>query len=220
MSGMTLSRLRAPATIDDLLNYRLMRLLAVSSAPVIRLCEGRYGISRREWRLVALLAHHGALSPSALADEADLDRARTSRAIGALLGKRLVERAAQPGDRRRARVQLSPAGRALHDELFPQVADFNRRLVSVLDDAAADQLLASLDALSRQAQVLNRAVAIDVQADRRHGGSRKHWVDEGLDDAAPAGRAVSALASAEPATRTRRAGAGPRIAGGRSGGTR
>ena len=42
---MTLTR---PDTLDDLLNYRLMRLFAVSGAPVVRLCEGRYGIARRE----------------------------------------------------------------------------------------------------------------------------------------------------------------------------
>lgn len=44
-----------PATVDDLLNYRLSCLLASSGAMVTRLCEGRYGITRREWRLVALL---------------------------------------------------------------------------------------------------------------------------------------------------------------------
>ena len=51
-------RLRDPQTLDDLLNYRLLRLYAQSGAPVIRLLEGRYGISRREWRLLALLAAH------------------------------------------------------------------------------------------------------------------------------------------------------------------
>jgi hypothetical protein len=56
---MTLS-LRQPRQLDELLNYRLLRLFAVSGAPVVRLLEGRYGISRREWRLIALLAARGA----------------------------------------------------------------------------------------------------------------------------------------------------------------
>ena len=43
---MTLS-LREPRTLDELLNYRLLRLYAASTAPVTRLMEGRWGISRR-----------------------------------------------------------------------------------------------------------------------------------------------------------------------------
>ena len=49
------SRLAQPAALDDLLLYRLSRLLAVGGSPVIRLCEGRFGITRREWRVRALL---------------------------------------------------------------------------------------------------------------------------------------------------------------------
>jgi DNA-binding MarR family transcriptional regulator len=169
---MTLSR---PRCIDELLNYRLVRLFAVSGAPVVRLCEGRYGISRREWRIVALLAAHGPLSPSALAERGELDRARTSRAIGSLAAKHLVLRAAQPGDARRAVVALSEAGQHLYDELFPQVAEINRRLLEVLEPALVAALDEALERLSEHAATVNRAHALDVQADRRHGGSRRRW---------------------------------------------
>ena len=169
---MTLSR---PRDLDELLNYRLVRLFAVSGAPVVRLCEGRYGISRREWRVVALLAAHGAMSPSALADRGDLDRARTSRAIGTLVRKRLVQRVPQPGDARRAVVALSDAGRALYDELFPQVAEINRRVLAVLEPPLVAALDEALARLTVHAAEVNRALAVDVQADRRHGGSRRRW---------------------------------------------
>ena len=36
--------LRQPIPLDELLNYRLQRQQAATSAPVIRLLEGRYGI--------------------------------------------------------------------------------------------------------------------------------------------------------------------------------
>lgn len=68
-----------PATVEDLLNYRLSRLLESSGSMVTRLCEGRYGITRREWRLICILASQGAMSPSALAERAHLERARISR---------------------------------------------------------------------------------------------------------------------------------------------
>ena len=174
---MTLSTLRQPACLDDLLNYRLARLVSVSGAPVIRLCEGRYGISRREWRILATLASHGALSPSVLAERGGLDRARTSRAISGLVAKQLIERVELPGDRRRARVALCDSGRQLYDELFPQVAEINRRVAEVLCDEVLDAFDNALARLAAQAARLNRETATEVHADRRRGGSRRHWID-------------------------------------------
>ena len=86
--------------LDDLLLYRLSRLLAVGGSMVIRLCEGRFGITRREWRLIATLASRGDLSSSQLAEHAQLDRARTSKAVGSMVAKGLLSRAHPAGDRR------------------------------------------------------------------------------------------------------------------------
>ena len=78
------------------------------------------------------MAARGELSPSALADEAQLDRPRTSRAIGALVAKGLLVRVPLPGDARQARVALTAAGRQLHDEVFPQVAAINQAVLEAL----------------------------------------------------------------------------------------
>jgi DNA-binding MarR family transcriptional regulator len=176
---MTLS-LRDPSSLDELLNYRLLRLYAASTAPVTRLMEGRWGITRREWRLLALMAAHGALSPSALAERANLDRARTSKAITSLVSKRLVGRAAQQGDARRASIVLSESGRRLFDEIFPQVAAINARVMAVIDDTTALALDRALDLLTAHAVQLNRELAQDVHADRQAGGSRRIriWPEE------------------------------------------
>lgn len=165
--------LRHPSQLDELLNYRLLRLQAVSGAPVIRLLEGRYGIARREWRLIALLATRGAMSPSDLAGHLQLDRPRTSRAIGSLLGKQLVAREPQPGDARRAQVALTPAGHALYAQVFPRVAEINAQVVAVLDDAAVHLLDDALTRLTERATELNQTLVQDVQANRRAGGSRR-----------------------------------------------
>lgn len=169
---MTLS-LRHPRSIDDLLNYRLLQLHALSGAPVIRLLEGRHGIARREWRLIGLLASHGPLAPSALATAAQLDRPRTSRAIGVLVAKALVARVPLPGDARQARVALTGAGQRLHDEVFPQIVAINQAVLQAVDDAAVQQLDGLLRALTTRARALNDELVRDVRADRRAGGSRR-----------------------------------------------
>lgn len=162
-------RLAAPAALDDLLLYRLNRLLSTAGGMVIRLCEGRFGITRREWRVVALLAQHPGLISSELAARAQLDRARTSRAVTSLVAKQLVVREAGRADRRQARLSLSAEGRRVHDELFPLVAAINRDLLAVLDRPAQDSLDTALERMQQQADALVGA-AVLPKADRRRGG--------------------------------------------------
>ncbi len=148
-------------------------MLALGGAPVIRLLEGRYGIARREWRLLAVLATRGALSPSALATQAHLDRPRTSRAISSMVEKGLLQRVPQPGDHRRAQVTLSAQGRQLFDEIFPQVAALNAELVAELGDELLQSLDTALTVLTKRAARLNAERVQDVHANRRAGGSRR-----------------------------------------------
>lgn len=165
--------LRHPRRLDELLNFRLHMLQALSGAPIVRLLEGRHGITRREWRLLALLADRGPLSPSDLATQGQLDRARTSRSIGVLVEKKLALREALVADPRRAKVSLTPAGQRLYDQLFPLIADINMQLVSALDDATLDVLDNALARLRTKADELNRALATDIKAHRQQGGSRR-----------------------------------------------
>ena len=85
---------------------------------VTRLCEGLHGITRREWRVIALLAQHGAMRSSQRAEQALLDRARTSKAVSSLVDKQLVDkwlvsRSAAAGDGRQLRLALTERGKAV-----------------------------------------------------------------------------------------------------------
>ena len=165
--------LAQPRTVDDLLNYRLSCLLAASGAMVIRLCEGRYGITRREWRLIALLAAHGAMSPSELAQRAHLERARTSRHVTELVQKKLIRRVPLPEDGRRAELALTAAGQALYDELFPQSVRFNCEVLEALSPAELEAFESALEKLTTVAERVAAARPVPEKADRRHGGARK-----------------------------------------------
>lgn len=161
-------RLVQPASIDDLLLYRVGRLLSVAGSMVIRLCEGRFGITRREWRIVALLAREEGLLSSELAGRAQLDRARTSRAITSLVDKKLVRRDPGVADRRQARLALTAAGRKLYDTLFPLVCEINLGVLEPLQPAEVERLEAWLDAMQMQAESLVERAELP-KADRRRG---------------------------------------------------
>lgn len=162
-------RLRHPQVLGDLLIYRLGRLYATAGAMTLRVCEGEFGIPRREWRLLAVLGEAGALQPSDLATRAELDRARTSRALAGLQAKGLVERRAVARDRRLAHVTLTDEGRALHARMLPRVAAINGAVLALLNDVEVAALDGLLDALQRQATQLLGASAWP-KADRRRGG--------------------------------------------------
>jgi DNA-binding MarR family transcriptional regulator len=162
-----------PRTAHDLLNYRLSRLLASSGAMVVRLCEGRYGITRREWRLIALLAEEGAMSPSQLAESAHLERARVSALITDLTAKKLVRRVAVPGDARRAVVKLSEEGKALYDELLPISVRFQQEVLAALSPAEREMFDVALGKLTDAAERIAASKPVAEKADRQHGGGRR-----------------------------------------------
>lgn len=170
-----------PAPIDHerLLNFRLWKLASLASAPVIRLCEGVYGISRRDWLFIALLARDGALAPSELSLRGNIDRARTSRAVSSLVSKGLAQRESLPGVERRARVSLTETGRRLAAEIHPQIAAINDRVMAALDAQGKQALEDAIQRLTDQAARVNQEVLADVRANRRLGGSGRRRPDEG-----------------------------------------
>jgi DNA-binding MarR family transcriptional regulator len=121
-------------------------LSSTAGALVVRLCEGGYGITRREWAVVAQLYENGGLPPSVLAERMHRDRARTSRTLTALIKKQLVLRTVSPGDRRGARVELTPAGRQLYNNLMPSIQAINGQILSAL---RADEVVQFDDVLAR-----------------------------------------------------------------------
>ena len=171
-----MSALGDPQQHDDLLNYQLKRLVTLGGAPAIRLCEGRYGVARLEWRLVATQVEDGGMAPSALAERMHLEPGRVSMAIKRLVTKGLVDRLEQPGDRRRAVVRASATGEQLYRQLFPQLAQINRRILAALTEDETAQLEQTLRKLTERAQqIYDEGGGVEVRANRHLGGSQRFW---------------------------------------------
>ena len=162
-----------PASLDDLLLYRMSRVLAVSGGLVVRLCEGRFGITRREWRVLAVLAREEGVFSSQLAQRAQLDRARTSRAVTTLVAKRLVRRDVWPGDRRQISLALTDEGRELYAAIFPIVRGINQSLLSALSEPEVETLDRVLALLQQRAGEMVDSAELP-KADRRHGARVRH----------------------------------------------
>lgn len=149
---MSAPALSQPKTLDDMLLYRVWQLNARAGRLVMRMCETEFGVTRREWRLLSYLAQHDGALPSELADDARLDRARTSRAISSLADKHLIRRQPRPHNRREVVLTLTEAGRDLHERLMPRVAAINGQLMSALSQEEARGLATLLQRLQDQAE--------------------------------------------------------------------
>ena len=149
---MPTNRLTQLKSLDDMLLYVLWQLQAAARRPVVRLCEAEFGITRREWRMLAQLADSEGMPSSALAERAALDRAQTSRAVSALVQKGLVVRTPRPGNRREVLLHLTERGRARYAALLPRVAAINQELLSVLSETEVATLDALVQRLRAQAE--------------------------------------------------------------------
>ena len=139
-----------------MLMFRINRYFSVAGALATRLVETQFGLTRREWGVMASLADNEGLLSSELADVAKLDRVRTSRTLGFLEAKGLVSRTPRADDRRRIVVSLTEEGRALYQRLLPEMARFNMELASTLTEQEQEQLDAILVKLRTKALAMEK----------------------------------------------------------------
>jgi len=172
--------LRAPRSLDDLLLYRLARAVRTGSGLATRLVEGGFGITRREWGMIATLAQHGEMRSSTLAGHLNLDRVRTSRALRGLVEKKLATRRQDADDRREVHVRLSTAGQQLYDRAFPRVAALNTELLQGIAPAHLGVFLQCLKQLEERGHALSAQGVVMEKADRRAGGTRHRWPGGGV----------------------------------------
>lgn len=151
----------------DLFLFRLNKLSAVTGRPLIRLCEGKYSITRREWRLIVVLAQEGALLSTELARMASIEPARTSRAVTILVTHGLAERVPRPNDRRCVEIHLTDSGHQIFQDLYPVVEQLNAKLLSVLSTAEREQLEAVFARLENAASDLSEITQNLPKVNRR-----------------------------------------------------
>jgi DNA-binding MarR family transcriptional regulator len=93
-----------------------------------------FGVTPQQFALLAFLWRQDGLSQAELSDKTEVDRTTLSGLIDRLQKLGMVERCRRPGDRRVWLVRLTPAGRALEEQLVPVALQVRERLTANLDD--------------------------------------------------------------------------------------
>ncbi len=118
-------------------------LIAAARRRIKQAVGGRarsYGVSPQQFWVLVALQERADLSLRDLAERQRMDQPTTSRVVAALTRRKLVRIADDPEDRRRSRLRLTAAGRALASDLHALAAEVREALVWGLSTAEKDTL--------------------------------------------------------------------------------
>ena len=119
--------------IQDLLSYRVHLVANLLSRGAELRYRREFGVSLWEWRTIALLgAADAPQSPGHLARAAGIDKSQMSRVVSGLTKRRLVLRAAHPGDGRGVSLTLSQNGLKVYKGLIRAAAQRDNAFLGCL----------------------------------------------------------------------------------------
>ena len=141
------------ATLDlfKFVPFRLNRLAAEVSAALSGEYQARYRLDIPEWRVLATLGFRDdACSAQYIAHCTRTHKSTISRAVSALLERRLVERVENEDDRREFRLRLSRKGQALYEQLIPRLRRKEQELLSCLSAKERKDFATMLGKIEKQ----------------------------------------------------------------------
>jgi DNA-binding MarR family transcriptional regulator len=132
--------------IDGFLPYRMTRIAEEISRRFARAYKDRYGMTRPEWRAIAIIGARNTVTAAQIRDDSTMHKTMVSRAVTGLEGRRWVARAAVAGDARSQMLTLTAQGRRAYGELMEMARVYQAEVLAELG-ADADGLLAGLAAM-------------------------------------------------------------------------
>jgi len=104
----------------------------------------QFGISRAQWAVLIRIDRNEGLKQSELADMLDLQPITLTRLLDRLADNELIERRADPNDRRANRLYLKPAAKPLLDRLADLGADMMETVLDGLSTTSIERMLKEL----------------------------------------------------------------------------
>lgn len=149
----------APLKLEEFLPYRLNVVANLVSQALSRLYVERYGIGVPEWRILVTLGQFEVMTAKAIGAHSHMHKTKVSRAVSDLERRKLVMRRENRADRREAFLSLTPAGRAIYNDLAPGALDFADRLLEMIDPNDRPAFERAIARLSDPSRLLTIAAA-------------------------------------------------------------
>ncbi len=104
----------------------------------------QFGISRAQWTVLIRIDRTEGLKQSELADILDMQPISLTRLLDRLAENGLIERRADPNDRRANRLYLKPAARPMLEQLAALGTDMMTTVLDGLDTRTVERMLSDL----------------------------------------------------------------------------
>jgi DNA-binding MarR family transcriptional regulator len=119
------------------------------------------GVTRPQWQVLTLLSFNGGINQGGLAELLEVEPITLGRMIDRLQDAAMVERRADPTDRRAWKLFLTEKGQGLLDELRPFARDTYEAALEGVDEA---ELAAVMAVLGRMRANLSRRQTAEIVA--------------------------------------------------------
>ena len=141
--------------LDHYVTYSLSVIDNMLALGAYRIYRKRFGVNVTEWRVLGSLALYAPMTANDICLLTRTDKAPISRAIARLMAAGMVKREADPKDKRRIMLALTPKGRQTHDRILPIALEREERLLEALTPEEIDEFRRILKKLRRQAATLD-----------------------------------------------------------------
>ncbi|WP_291684276.1 MarR family transcriptional regulator [Bradyrhizobium sp.] len=140
------------------------RLAAEVSAALASEYRERYGLDIPEWRVLATLGFRNqACSAQYISHCTRTHKSTISRAVTALMKRRLVERVENEDDRREFALRMTPKGKALYQELIPQLKRREQEILACLSAQERREFADLLGKIERSLDLVQTAQEADAK---------------------------------------------------------
>ncbi len=140
--------------LADFLPYLLSVTSNAVSDSIAEEYRARFDLKIPEWRVMAILGDAGEQTQRELAGATRMDKVAVNRACKVLEARGLAARSPNASDGRSHHLELTAAGKAMHDEIMPLALEMERRLFAMLTPTERGQFKSLLARISDQVSVL------------------------------------------------------------------
>jgi DNA-binding MarR family transcriptional regulator len=142
--------------LQDYLPYRLSVAANAVSNLIARAYEDRFDLKIPQWRLIAVLADEGPLTPQVICERTIMDKVTVTRAAQGLLERSLIKREPNSSDGRSHRLVLTASGERLYGQIAPLALEYETQLLAGIDQLEIKKLERQLRRLEQAAGELSR----------------------------------------------------------------
>jgi len=133
--------------LNEFLPYRLAILSNTISLCIAEIYEEKYALSLTGWRIICILANYKNATATDIVEYTAMDKVAISRGVKKLLERGIIERKADPSDRRKQTLRLTEIGHEVYNEVIPKAIQYEEKIIEKLspkDLADIDRIVTKL----------------------------------------------------------------------------